>query len=40
MKKIMVPLLAALIIGGLIAFGLIWSEFGGTEESFINYRPD
>lgn len=39
MKKIMIPLIAALIVGGLIAFGLWWLEFGSAEETFINYLP-
>lgn len=40
MKKIIFPVLAALIIGGLIAFGLFWAEFGSVEETFINYLPN
>ena len=39
MKKILVPLIAGTLIGCVVGVALIWSEFGGLSEVFINYKP-
>jgi len=40
MKKILIPILAGLVLGGLVAFGLWYLEFGGVRESFDPFKPE
>lgn len=39
MKKILIPLIAGAIIGGLCGLLILFYEFGSVEETFINYKP-
>ncbi len=39
MKKILLPAIAGLVIGCLLGIALVWLEFRGVDESFINYLP-
>ena len=39
MKSILIPIVAAIVLGCLVAIGLIWMEFAGVEENFLNYTP-
>lgn len=39
MKQILKPALIAIAIGTLIGLAVLWFEFGGVEENFLNYRP-
>lgn len=39
MKKVLIPLIAGAIIGGLCGLILLMYEFSGVEEIFINYKP-